>query len=254
LTYIGHATILIEMDGIKVLTDPILRNRVSLLHRFSQPVEPAHYQDIEVILISHLHLDHLDVKSLQHLNKNAKIYLPFGSGEFVKHLGFHRICEMKVNETQSLGPITIQSTYAKHRNWRYPFGPEADPMGFILSGQYKIYFTGDTDLFPEMADLSNSLDIALLPVWGWGPTISKGHLDPIRAIQALKWLNPKVAIPIHWGTMVPIGLNWMRPRFLSQPPVEFARLASRLIPWVDVRIVPPGSSITYKGESVDADE
>jgi L-ascorbate metabolism protein UlaG (beta-lactamase superfamily) len=127
-------------------------------------------------------------------------------------------------------------------------------MGFLISGQHKIYFTGDTDLFPEMADLAKDLDVALLPVWGWGPTISKGHLDPKRAVQALELLHPRVAIPIHWGTMLPLGLGWMRPRFLSQPPVDFERIAAQVVPEVSVRIIPPGSSITYKGDTFDADE
>jgi L-ascorbate metabolism protein UlaG (beta-lactamase superfamily) len=254
LTYFGHATVLIEMDGIRILTDPLLRNRVSLLRRFSQLVDPTLYQDIDAIIISHLHIDHLDLPSLQQLNRKASIYLPYGSGKFVNGLGFNRIHEMKIDDTENLGPISIHSTFAKHRHWRYPLGPVADPMGFVLSGSSQIYFTGDTDLFPEMADISNNLDVALLPVWGWGPTISNGHLDPKRAAQALTLLNPQVAIPIHWGTMVPIGLGWMQPRFLLQPPVDFARIAAQLAPAVNVRIVPPGDTMTYEGENFDVDE
>jgi L-ascorbate metabolism protein UlaG (beta-lactamase superfamily) len=161
---------------------------------------------------------------------------------------------MKIDDTENLGPISIHSTFAKHRHWRYPLEPVADPMGFVLSGSNQIYFTGDTDLFPGMADLSDNLDVALLPIWGWGPTISKGHLDPKRAAQALPLLNPRVAIPIHWGTMHLTGLGWLKPSFLSQPPVEFAHLAAQLAPKVSVRIIPPGGSITYRGENLDVDE
>jgi L-ascorbate metabolism protein UlaG (beta-lactamase superfamily) len=161
---------------------------------------------------------------------------------------------MKINHTENIGPISIRSTLAKHRHWRYPLGPVADPMGYVLSGQRQIYFTGDTELFPEMGDLSDSLDVALLPVWGWGPTISQGHLDPKREAQALALLTPRVAIPIHWGTMVPIGLGWMHPRFLSQPPIDFASIAVQAGLEVSVRIIPPGGSITFRGENFDVDE
>jgi L-ascorbate metabolism protein UlaG (beta-lactamase superfamily) len=254
LTYIGHATVLIEMDGLRILTDPLLRNRVSLLRRFPPPIDSVFYQDIDAVLISHLHIDHLDLPSLQQLDRGTQFFLPDGAGKFLGELGFENLRQMKIGDTRALGPITIRSTYAKHRHWRYPLGPVVDPMGFILSGQHQIYFTGDTDLFPEMADLAQDLDIALLPVWGWGPTISKGHLDPKRAVQALEMLKPQVAIPIHWGTMLPVGLGWMKPNFLSQPPIEFARLAAELAPTVNVRIVPPGDTITFKGENLDVDE
>ena len=254
LTYIGHASVLIKMEGLRILTDPLLRNRVSLLRRFPLPIDPANYQDIDAVLISHLHIDHLDLPSLQQLGRGTHFFLPEGAGKFLAELGFENLHLMKIGDTRALGPITIRSTFAKHRNWRYPLGPVADPMGFILSGQRQIYFTGDTDLFSEMADLAQDLDIALLPVWGWGPTISKGHLDPNRAAQALTLLNPRVAIPIHWGTILPLGLGWMKPNFLSRPPIEFARLAAKLAPAVNVRIVPPGDTMTYEGENFDVDE
>jgi L-ascorbate metabolism protein UlaG (beta-lactamase superfamily) len=212
------------------------------------------YQDVDVILISHLHIDHLDTPSLQLLNKKAVIYVPHGSMRFVDGLGFNRVHELKVNEITSFGSIAFRTTYAKHRHWRYPLGPVADPMGFIVSGSRQIYFTGDTDLFPGMADLSDHLDVALLPVWGWGPTISKGHLDPGRAVEALGMLKPRIAIPIHWGTMHPSGLGWLKPSFLSRPPVEFARLAKQLVPAVSVRIIPPGGTETIDGENLDVDE
>lgn len=251
LTYIGHATILVEMDGIRILTDPLLRNRVSILRRISPTPDPTTFQDVDAILISHLHVDHLDIRSLQRLNRGASIFLPQGSDKFVRNLGFNRIHEMRVNETTMFKGITIRSTYAKHRHWRYPLGPVANPLGFIISGQYRIYFSGDTDLFPEMAELTPNLDIALLPVWGWGLTISKGHLDPTRAAQALRMLKPRVAIPIHWGTMHPTGVGWLKPSFLSRPPIKFARLAAQYAPDVSVRIVPPGATATFDGENLN---
>jgi L-ascorbate metabolism protein UlaG (beta-lactamase superfamily) len=97
-----------------------------------------------------------------------------------------------------------------------------------------------------MADLAGGLDLALLPVWGWGPTIGSGHLDPRRAAEALRILKPRVAVPIHWGTLYPRGLRWLRPWQLTNPPLEFARVADELAPEVDVRVLEPGESISLK--------
>jgi L-ascorbate metabolism protein UlaG (beta-lactamase superfamily) len=93
-----------------------------------------------------------------------------------------------------------------------------------------------------MADLA-PLDVALLPVWGWGTSVGPGHLDPAGAARTLTLLRPRVAVPIHWGTFFPLGLRRMRPDRLSQPPLEFARLAGELAPQVRVRIVQPGFTL-----------
>jgi L-ascorbate metabolism protein UlaG (beta-lactamase superfamily) len=94
-----------------------------------------------------------------------------------------------------------------------------------------------------MASLAENLDTALLPVWGWGPTLGSGHLDPRRAAEALRLLRPRRAIPIHWGTFRPIGMGWSRMRFLTHPPQAFARHAAEMAPEVEVRVVAPGRGI-----------
>jgi L-ascorbate metabolism protein UlaG (beta-lactamase superfamily) len=94
-----------------------------------------------------------------------------------------------------------------------------------------------------MANIGKQLDLALLPVWGWGPNLGAGHMDPKRAAEALNKLEPDMAIPIHWGTYCPIGLDIFHPRFLSQPPLEFAKYSSSIAPEVSVRILNPGQSM-----------
>jgi L-ascorbate metabolism protein UlaG (beta-lactamase superfamily) len=113
-------------------------------------------------------------------------------------------------------------------------------MGFIIQGSHRTYFAGDTDLFPEMARIGQDLDVALLPVWGWGPRLGNGHMDPLRAAESLPMLRPRVAIPIHWGTFCPIGTGWMQ--FLSRPPRAFAHYAADLAPEVEICILEPGQS------------
>lgn len=95
-------------------------------------------------------------------------------------------------------------------------------------------------MFPRMAEISRNLDVALLPVWGWGPTLGSGHMTPARAAKSLGLLRPEVAIPIHWGTFHPLGMGWLSPRFLWVPPRLFAREAAEFAPDVRIEILQPG--------------
>jgi L-ascorbate metabolism protein UlaG (beta-lactamase superfamily) len=113
----------------------------------------------------------------------------------------------------------------------------------VIEGERRIYFAGDTDIFDEMAAIGEPpLDLALVPVWGWGPTLGPGHLDPRSAADALALLAPTLAIPIHWGTLYPFALERLRPRALSDPPHLFKRYADELAPRSEVRILAPGET------------
>lgn len=244
LTYVGHATILIEMDGQRILTDPILRNQVSLLRRRGRPVDLAMFRNLDAVLISHLHYDHLDLPSLRLLGSDIRLIVPRGSARFFERHGFRFIEEIQVDETTTVGPLALRATYAEHTPFRHPFGLKTQCLGFIISSSYKIYFPGDTDLFPGMADLSDKLDVALLPVWGWGPTLGPGHMDPLQAAKTLPLLRPRLAVPIHWGSLHPWGLDKLNPRrFLTEPPHAFARYAASLAPEVKTLIVEAGETI-----------
>jgi L-ascorbate metabolism protein UlaG (beta-lactamase superfamily) len=121
-----------------------------------------------------------------------------------------------------------------------------NPVGYIIEGSHHIYFPGDTDLFDGMISLGKGLDAALLPVWGWGPTLGSGHLNPKRAAEALTLLRPSIAIPIHWGTFYPIGTGLLKKSYLSEPPNQFAHYAAQFAPEVEVRIVRPGQHTILK--------
>jgi L-ascorbate metabolism protein UlaG (beta-lactamase superfamily) len=122
-------------------------------------------------------------------------------------------------------------------------GVAADCLGFIIHGGAKIYFPGDTRLFPAMADLAGDLDVALLPVWGWGPARGRMHMGPKEAAESLNLLRPRIAIPIHWGTYLPFWLSWAKPGFHYYPPLEFAARAKKDAPQVKVHILLPGESL-----------
>ena len=172
--------------------------------------------------------------------------IPRGLRRHVAKLGFDRVVELTAGEGTEIAGLPIAATRADHDSRRHPFGPPAEAVGYLL-GQpgRQIYFAGDTDVFPEMATLAEDLDMALLPVWGWGPTLGPGHLDPRGAAEALKLIRPRLAIPIHWGTLFPFALDRLRGKvgLLSDPPHEFARAAADLAPEVDVQVLQPGEAL-----------
>jgi L-ascorbate metabolism protein UlaG (beta-lactamase superfamily) len=119
---------------------------------------------------------------------------------------------------------------------------EADAVGFMVTGSQRVYFAGDTDLFDGMEALAPGLDVALLPISGWGARVPAGHLDPKRAAEALTRLRPRIAVPIHWGTYRRVDMR-KREELLRAPAVEFAKLAAEQTPDVDVRILAVGETL-----------
>lgn len=245
LTYIGHATLLIEIDGVRLLTDPILVRRVSGFLQRHQAVPTMTVGTVDAVLISHLHRDHFDLSSLRMVGRETFVIAPLGTAKLLRRHGFRHVAELGVGDTTTVGRVTIQATYADHLGRRPPFGPDAHCLGYMVSGTQRIYFAGDTDIFPGMEALGDELDVALLPVWGWGPTLGAGHMTPERAAEALTLLQPTLAIPIHWGTLHPWGMGWWRPNFLSMPPYLFAHHAQSVAPEVQIQIVEPGHSFAF---------
>ena len=246
LTYIGHATTLIRLEGTTVLTDPILRARLGPLRRQGLPPPPALSKLPDAVLISHLHRDHLDIPSLRRVPSKTPLVVPRGASRLVEKAGRHPIVELGRGETISVGEAEVTAVPAEHGGRRGRWGSEIEPLGYVIRSEGRsVYFAGDTDLFEEMSEIG-PVDVALLPVWGWGPSVGEGHLDPETAARALTLVQTRVAVPIHWGTFYPVGVRRWRPEPLTEPPREFARLARQLAPWVEVRVLQPGSETSLE--------
>lgn len=244
MTYLGHSTVLLEMAGLRLLTDPILRARVGPLVRTEAPIAPEHWQSIDAVLVSHSHWDHLDYGSLRMVGMGVPIFVPTGMGARFRSRGFRHVEELSPGDAIRFGPIHIRATDAAHRGFPRPIGPTDLAIGFLLSAATTVYFPGDTALFDSMAELAQGLDLALMPVWGWGPRAqSHEHLDPMGAARALQLLRPRVAIPIHWGTLHPLGFRWLKPSTRVDPPHTFARLATEMAPSTTVHVLPVGGRI-----------
>jgi L-ascorbate metabolism protein UlaG (beta-lactamase superfamily) len=238
--------VLIELDGVRFLTDPLLRKRMGHLWRVTSA--PATAADVDAVLISHAHYDHLDLPSLRRLDRSCLVVVPRGARRLLSKQGFRRVVELDRGERVQVESVTVAATRAEHDGRRSPFGIAPPALGFVLSGSGRVYFAGDTDLFEGMRELSPDLDVALLPVAGWGPRLPPGHLDARRAAQALALLRPRVAIPIHWGTYRRIGLG-RDPSVLREPAETFVREAAELAPGVNVCVLEPGGSLEVSAAS-----
>ncbi len=239
VTWIGHATALLELDGVRILTDPALGNRVGMLRRIANPVRRELIEQIDAVALSHLHADHADLRSLRALGASTRVLAPTGAGHWLRRRGFSRVEELGVGETLDVGGVRVSATPASHDARRWPGGVSADPLGFVFAGSQSCYFAGDTDIFDDMSKLSGTIDLALLPVAGWGPVLGPGHLDPARAAKAAALIAPRVAVPIHWGTLA-LPAPARRPADGERPAREFAALVARDAPDVDVRVLQPG--------------
>ncbi|HEX5375073.1 MAG TPA: MBL fold metallo-hydrolase [Solirubrobacterales bacterium] len=242
ITYVGHATVLIEMDGARLLTDPVLRRRVGPLRRHGPAPDPLLTEGVDAILISHLHHDHADAPSLRRLSRAVPVFASPGAGGFLENLGFGDVRELAPGESGSVGDVRVTATEANHPTGGRRFERTAQAVGFDLTGRRRIYFAGDTDLFDGMEGIGDGIDLALLPIWGWGTSIGAGHLDPERAARAAALLSPRAVVPIHWGTLYPLGLARFRPEPLRSPPREFAAWMRALAPQVEARVLAPGEA------------
>jgi L-ascorbate metabolism protein UlaG (beta-lactamase superfamily) len=252
LTFLGHATMLIEIAGTRILTDPLVFERLLILRRVGSRLDPALHGNLDAVLISHLHVDHLHIRSLVQIGRDTRVIMPAGGERLLVDRGFTRVEGVRPGDRVDVGPVRVTATYAEHDGKRPPLGPTAPALGFVLEeGTTKVYFAGDTDVFPAMVDLAPDLDVAMLPVWGWGPRLGHGHMNPRRAAEALRLLQPRYAVPIHWGTLWPFGMGRVVPGRLTDPPREFARFARRYSPGVRVLLTPPGQPVAFDPDGAD---
>ena len=241
--FIGHATVLLDIAGVKLLTDPLLRGRVTHLRRAGK-VDPAHLRGVDAVLVSHLHYDHLDMPSLQRLGREMPVIAPHGAGSLIRRkAAIANVLEMRAGDEIEIGALRVRATTATHDDGRLPFGIKADPLGYLVEGDGRtVYFAGDTDLFDDMAKLG-PVDVALLPIWGWGPSMGPGHMDPVGAAQAAALLRARLAIPIHWGTYYPIHLGVRgQPAYLQTPPTVFEEALREYAPETELRVLEPGEA------------
>ena len=254
LHFLGHSTVRVELAGRTVLTDPLLTTSIGPLRRVVPLPDPAAWADVDVVVLSHLHGDHLHLPSLRLLG-DAQIVVPRGAGRWLRGKGFAHVSELAPGEALRDGELTITGVHARHSGHRWgprlEHGPQTRAMGHLISAAgTTVYASGDTDLFDSMSFLGDlGIDVALLPVWGWGPNLGHGHLDPHRAAEAVARLRPRIAVPVHWGTLA-FGGHHLLPklrrrmrRVLVEPPRTFAAAVAERELDTTVLHVEPGERV-----------
>jgi L-ascorbate metabolism protein UlaG (beta-lactamase superfamily) len=244
IVFVGHATVLVEIGGIRLITDPLLRGRVAHLRRMVPFPAVSGLTDPDAVLISHAHFDHLDLPSLRRLPPSVRVVLPRGWAGLAGRAGLHDVTEVQAGDRVTLHGIDVVATPARHDGHRLPLGRAGQALGYLVEGPERVYFAGDTDIFGGMRDLAGNLDVALLPVSGWGRRLPPGHLDPDRAARAVALLEPRYAVPIHWGTYAAPRAQLGDP---ERPVREFAALVAARSPSVEVRILRTGDDLSLAG-------
>jgi L-ascorbate metabolism protein UlaG (beta-lactamase superfamily) len=246
ITWLGHATIVLETTDGRLVTDPVLRDRFLHLRRHSRSVEAP--RDVDAVLISHLHHDHLDMPSLREIP--GPVVGPRGTRRLLRRTG-RAVLELRPGGQTTIGDMRVTAAPAVHdgRRWHLARRSDDDTLGFVVeAGGVRAYFAGDTELYAAMREL-RPLDVALVPVWGWGTRLGAGHMDPGQAAAAVALLSPRIAIPIHWGTFLPLRAHRRHGHLLTEPAREFLERCSELAPDVRVEVIEQGSSIVVPPRS-----
>jgi L-ascorbate metabolism protein UlaG (beta-lactamase superfamily) len=244
IRYIGHATVLLEVDGVRILTDPFLRDRLGPLERHGPSPDADEIGPIDVVLVSHGHPDHLDRRSLEAVKGNATVVVPRRLGATVGRWLGSEVVELRTGENRDVRGVQVEAVRAKH--WISPGAPRAQPLGYLIGAGTGVWFAGDTARYPEMIALRGRVGVALLPVWTWGPHLGPGHLGPEDAAEVVAIVGARVAVPIHWGTLYPRRLHrlWTGP--LEQPGDRFAEVAAQVAPMAEVHVLRPGETATVQ--------
>ncbi|GAA2080243.1 MBL fold metallo-hydrolase [Aeromicrobium halocynthiae] len=227
VTWWGHAGVTVECDGVRVLTDPLLVDRLAHLRR-QAPSVPGDARRADVVLVSHLHADHLHVGSLRQVDPRATLVVPRGAATLLVSLP-HRVVEVAPGEQVTVGDVEVQVLPASHDDRRHPASSlRASAVGFRFTvGGRSVWFPGDTGPRADHADLQ-PVNLGLVPVGGWGPSLGDGHLTPEQAADATRAVGCRWVLPVHHGTLWPMGLRHLDPagfrRWFTEPAPRFATL------------------------------
>ena len=237
LTWLGHATVLIESGGRRFLTDPFLRDRLGPLRRRGPSVDLDAIGRLDAVLLSHAHPDHFDRRSLRHLGGDPVMIVPKGLGRTVERLGYEAR-ELSPDDRTEVGGVGIVAVPARHGRW--PRHPSAITLGYLVEGSPSVYFAGDTSAFMGLRILAGRVDVALLPIGSWGPHSAPWHLGPRGAARLADMIGAQVVVPIHWGTLYPAGLAHVWGGPLDAPAARFRVACAALAPTTELRMLALG--------------
>lgn len=255
LTWLGHATCVLDIGGARLVTDPLLGEHAGILRRRGGLAPTvADWAGADAVLVSHLHHDHAHAASLR--STGAPALMAPANTQWAHKRDVPAI-GLRPNEWWSPAgkpQVRIRVVPAVHGDRPMPHRPNA-ANGYLIvrsatkqSPALRIWFAGDTELFPEMSQLpalaGGEIDLALVPIGGWGPRLSGGHMDPAQAAHACHLVGARRAVPIHWGTLhAPFGRNLPR-GWMDRGGDAFAVAIRREAPETEAVVLAPGQRLT----------
>ena len=206
VTFIGHATVLIEIDGVTLLTDPVLSQRLFVIKRLVAPGLPeGGLPDLDVVLVSHGHHDHLDVSTHLRLAKHGTVAVVARNlADLVQGAGYERVVELDWGKTFEHRGVRITSLEVNHWGTRGLLPDRRGYTGFLIEGPSgAVFFPGDTAYTPLFRGYGErfSIDVAVLPIGAYRPdSFRRVHMNPEEAVSAFIELKARRLVPMHYGT------------------------------------------------------
>jgi L-ascorbate metabolism protein UlaG (beta-lactamase superfamily) len=232
IRWLGHATVVIDLGGVRLVTDPLLRRHVGALRRVGPTPDAAWWEGADASLVSHLHLDHTDLPSLRGLGDAPVLAGPEAAAWFARRgLASVALSGVWSAVPAGRGDIEVRLVRADHTSRPLPGRPR-EAYGLLLRhGLDVVWFGGDTALYPEMSRLpelaGGPITLALLPIHGWGPRLSAGHMDAEQAAEAARLSQARRVVPIHWGTFHPLAMNLWSLEWMTRPLAVFEAAMDR---------------------------
>jgi L-ascorbate metabolism protein UlaG (beta-lactamase superfamily) len=228
ITWLGHASVVVDLDGVRLVADPLVRRHNGILRRRGDhPAQPA-WAGADAVLLSHLHTDHAEVPSLRKF-PGAPVLTAPKNAAWVRRKGLdgRGLVDGEWFRVGADGQVEVRLVRAIHHSRPMPHRPNEANGHLVRGPSGVVWLAGDTDLYDEMAELpelaGGPVDLALVPIGGWGPRLSPGHMGPQQAAVACRLTGARNAVPVHFKTLhVPAGemmpRGWMDvagPRFLE---------------------------------------
>lgn len=270
VTWLGHSSAVLDLDGVRLVTDPLLGRNAGLLRRRGDRPDEALWRRADAVLLSHLHHDHAELSSLRLLGEVPVITAPSSAHWLVERglrgVGLHGHEWYRVrpdgpggridadapdasdDPDESGAGVRVRLCPAVHGHRPMPHRPNAANGHLIRGASACVWVAGDTSRYPAMwhlPDLAGApIDIALVPVHGWGPRLSGGHLGPIEAARACAIVRARFAIPVHWGTLHAPAARHLPPGWMDVAGDAFAVALAREAPDCRAVVLAPGERWT----------
>jgi L-ascorbate metabolism protein UlaG (beta-lactamase superfamily) len=248
VTWLGHSTVLLEMDDVRVLTDPVLRRTVGPLRRVGPHPAATAWRSPDAVLLSHLHHDHADLASLRMLGPERRILTSAANAAWLRGRGLNGVA-MAEARWMDVGPgVAVSLVRADHHSRPMPHRPNDTHGHLVRSRSGVVWVAGDTSLYDAMdaipSMVEDRVDLAVVPIGGWGARLSNGHLDPTDAARACALVRARHAVPVHWGTLHVPGLSRLPRGWMQSPGPAFVDAVAELAPGCRPLLLEVGGTTT----------